>query len=93
MRLEDLEAAWNAQADGYNQWTELGLDEILSFAQDVEREECARICDDIAEKLEEGAQRSIENCEPEEAHSIRSAAWRLGVAASRIRARTNETRR
>jgi hypothetical protein len=44
MNLEGLEAAWNAQADSMNQWDELGLDEIVWFAQEVEREECAAIC-------------------------------------------------
>ena len=33
MTLDELEAAWNAQADPLNQWEELGLDEIVAFAQ------------------------------------------------------------
>ena len=28
MTLDELEAAWNAQADQHNQWCELGLDEM-----------------------------------------------------------------
>ena len=38
MGLEELEAAWNANADRFNQWSELGIDEIVAFAQEVERE-------------------------------------------------------
>ena len=34
MKLAELEAAWNAQADPMNQWSELGLDEIVAFAQE-----------------------------------------------------------
>ena len=33
MGLDDLEAAWNAQADAFNSWDELGMDEIIWFAQ------------------------------------------------------------
>ena len=33
MTLNELEAAWNAQADPFNQWEALGLDEIVAFAQ------------------------------------------------------------
>lgn len=47
--LEELKNAWNAQADKYNQWDELGHDEIVAFAQQraiaAERERCARICE------------------------------------------------
>ena len=45
MGLEELEAAWNANADRFNQWSELGLDEIVAFAQEVEREACAKVCE------------------------------------------------
>jgi hypothetical protein len=31
--IEDLEAAWNAQADAFNSWDELGIDEIVWWAQ------------------------------------------------------------
>ncbi len=31
--LEELKNAWNAQADKYNQWDELGHDEIVALAQ------------------------------------------------------------
>ena len=33
MGLDDLENAWNAQADAANSWDELGIDEIVWFAQ------------------------------------------------------------
>ncbi len=32
MRLEDVAAAWNAQADEYNQWDALDSDERVAFA-------------------------------------------------------------
>lgn len=38
--IRELESAWNAQADNFNQWDELGLDEIVAFAQKVERAAC-----------------------------------------------------
>jgi hypothetical protein len=31
--IEDLEATWNAQADAFNSWDELGIDEIVWWAQ------------------------------------------------------------
>jgi hypothetical protein len=33
LTLDELEAAWNAQADAFNSWNELGIDEIIWFAQ------------------------------------------------------------
>lgn len=33
MTLDELANAWNAQADPFNQWGELGLDEMVAFAQ------------------------------------------------------------
>lgn len=40
-----LKAAWNAKADKYNQWDDLGIDEIVAFALEVER---VRAADDRA---------------------------------------------
>jgi hypothetical protein len=31
--LDELEEAWNQQADKYNSWDELSMDEIVAFAQ------------------------------------------------------------
>ena len=45
MGLEELEVLWNSKADRFNQWVELGLDEIVAFAQEVERESCAKMCE------------------------------------------------
>jgi hypothetical protein len=33
LSVPELEVMWNAQADHMNQWDELGLDEIVAFAQ------------------------------------------------------------
>jgi hypothetical protein len=49
MGLDELEAAWNAKADRDNQWQELGIDEIVAFAQEVERKACAKVCRDLEE--------------------------------------------
>lgn len=52
MSIDELEAAWNAQADAMNQWDELGIDEIVDFAQEQMREACAHVCAQIgAEKV------------------------------------------
>ena len=45
MLIDELERKWNEQADRYNQWVHLGLDEKLEFAVAEERERCARLCD------------------------------------------------
>ena len=52
MGIDELKAAWNAQADRYNHWDELGLDEIVAFAKAVEREACAKLCDRLANDTE-----------------------------------------
>lgn len=49
--LEELETIWNAQVDNFNQFYALGLDEIVEFAQEVERKECAKVC---ANKVQQG---------------------------------------
>lgn len=36
--IEDLERLWNEQDDPLNTWDELGLDEIVAFAQQVARQ-------------------------------------------------------
>jgi hypothetical protein len=38
--LDDLRNAWNAQADAANSWDELGLDEIICFAQQAIVRQC-----------------------------------------------------
>lgn len=49
-----LERLWNAQADGFNQWRDLGEDEKVEFAAAVEREACAKACEEAMEmKAEE----------------------------------------
>ena len=67
--------------------------EVVRFAAIVaaaEREACAAICDEEANKMEQGAQRAIEDGEHDEVSAIRSTAWKLSVAASRIRKRSEE---
>ena len=33
LNLDELKALWNSQAEHMNQWDELGIDEIVAFAQ------------------------------------------------------------
>jgi len=42
--LEQLQSMWDDHADEYNKWDALGDDEIVEFAQNVERERCAQVC-------------------------------------------------
>ena len=79
--LEILKRWWNKPGDE--------LDAALRSAVAAEREACAKVCDAEAESMEQEAQRAIENGEHDEVSAIRSAAWKLSVAAHRIRARSN----
>lgn len=40
MTLNELEALWNSKPDRENSWDELGVEEFVSFAQEVERAAC-----------------------------------------------------
>ena len=79
---------WIPMAQG--QEREQTIDRLQRFvgrAVATEREACAAICDDEANRMEESAQRAIENGEHDEVSAIRSTAWKLSVAAARIRKR------
>lgn len=43
--IGELKKKWNEQADEYNQWDTLGLDEIILLAQSDIIDECAKICE------------------------------------------------
>ena len=47
MTHDEIIAAWNNQADYMNKWERLGEDEKLEWAMKLEREACAKVCDDI----------------------------------------------
>ena len=49
MTLDEIIAAWNAQADYMNQWETLGEDEKLGWAMKLEREACAKVCESIGD--------------------------------------------
>ena len=49
MNIKEL---WNSQADHQNQWDSLGEDEKLEFVAAHEREECAKLCDGLADMHE-----------------------------------------
>ncbi len=46
-RYEEVVEAWNAQADYSNNWGNLGEDEKIAFAMKLEREACAKVCEDV----------------------------------------------
>lgn len=50
MTLKEIEAAWNSDADEYNQWDSLGYDEMMEFAQKQARIECAALCRKVAKE-------------------------------------------
>lgn len=56
MTIEELKAAWNAQADKFNQWDDLGIDEIVNFAQKQECEACAQVCEELWYEDPEGSE-------------------------------------
>ena len=45
MNIDEIIAAWNAQADYMNSWQHLGEDEKLEWAMKLEREACAKECE------------------------------------------------
>ena len=47
MTRSEIIAAWNAQADDKNSWHHLGEDEKLEWAMKLEREACAKVCEEI----------------------------------------------
>lgn len=72
--------SWQGDSPLYDQ-------DALDAAVKAEREACAKVCDSEADNMERGAQHAIENGEHDEVSAIRSTAWKLSVAANRIRAR------
>jgi hypothetical protein len=46
MTRDDVIKAWNNQADKHNRWSDLGEDEMLEFAMQLERDACAKVCED-----------------------------------------------
>jgi hypothetical protein len=46
--IEELKEMWNKAADKNNQWEELGLDEIVHFAQEQMKNTCVEIVEDLA---------------------------------------------
>lgn len=50
MNRQEIIDSWNAQADEYNQWDDLGEDEKLEWAMQMEREACAKLCDEMASR-------------------------------------------
>jgi hypothetical protein len=47
LSIDDLRDAWNAQSDAFNSWDELGIDEIIWFAQQQAAEAAKKVSQDI----------------------------------------------
>jgi hypothetical protein len=47
MTHDEIINAWNKQADYMNKWDRLGEDEKLEWAMKLEREACAKVCDEL----------------------------------------------
>lgn len=62
---------------------------LVADAVAVEREACAKLCQDKAMRLETKAQEAIEAGEHGEVNAIRSTAFQISVCAAAIRARGN----
>ena len=46
MTRNEVIAAWNKQSDYMNKWDSLSEDEKLEWAMKLEREACAKVCED-----------------------------------------------
>lgn len=87
----DGATAWHLIDRHADNWNEVGelMNAWLRANVLAEREACAKVCEAEADSMEQGAQRAIENGEHDEVSAIRSTAWKLSVAANKIRARSN----
>jgi hypothetical protein len=47
IEYDDVVKAWNAQADEFNQWPDLGADEMVEFACAYVLRKCADICTEV----------------------------------------------
>jgi hypothetical protein len=63
MTRNEIIAAWNAQSDYMNSWQHLGEDEKLEWAMKLEREACAKVCEQQSLlQLDERVMRGIDAC-------------------------------
>ena len=60
MNIDEIIAAWNAQADYMNSWQHLGEDEKLEWAMKLEREECAKVCIQMANRCDDIRKAALE---------------------------------
>lgn len=84
MTYAEIIAAWNSQADEFNQWDELCEEEKVEWARRCALEEAAKVCMDKAMQMEQKAQE--DDCEADEATALRSTAWIVSNCAVVIRA-------
>lgn len=68
-------------------WSFDAIAQAIEEAQAAEREACAQVCQERAEKCEREAQIAGAAHEHDEAVSLRATAWQITVCAKRILAR------
>ena len=61
-----------------------GLARFAALVEAAERERCANVCKEMAERMERSAQICADNGEADEVSPLRSTAWQLTVAADLI---------
>lgn len=86
MTYAEIIAAWNAQADAMNQWSELSEQEKVEWAWKYALERAANVCVNFAQKAGLDAMGAEEDGEEQTAAGRREAAWMLSNCAVAIRA-------
>ena len=60
MTQDEIIDAWTKQADYMNKWNYLGEDEKLEWAMKLEREECAKLCIQMANRCDDIRKAALE---------------------------------
>mgnify|MGYP001768491304 CR=1 FL=1 len=68
-------------------WSFDAIAHAIEEARAAEREACAQVCQERAEKFEGAARRADARREHDDAATCRATAWQIGICANRIRAR------
>ncbi len=92
IRMADEADLWADQelqciGEYHPDWHEVRDVRFAALVAAAEREACAKVCDDQANRCEKAAQSAIEDGEHDEVSAIRSTAWKISVCADAIRAR------
>lgn len=84
MTYAEIIAAWNAQADHMNQWPVLSEQEKVEWTWRCALEKAAKVCDEKSDHM--GKRAAEEDCDADDAISLRSTAWIVKNCATAIRA-------